>query len=92
MQLSYYSEEAAGWTTGVHASAEARILRFAIVSRPTLKTNQPPIQKVLGFLSLPQAQSGWSVKLIIHLHIEPKLRMRELYLLFSIRLYGVVLG
>jgi hypothetical protein len=52
------------------------------MSKPTLEINQPPIFPVVGLKRLEREAD--------HLHIEPKLRMRKLYLLFSMRLCGVV--
>jgi hypothetical protein len=40
------------WTTGVRSLAEARDFPLASVSRPALRRNQPPIQWVLGVVSL----------------------------------------
>jgi hypothetical protein len=53
-------QRATHWTAGV---------RF-----PALGPNQPSVQWVPGAISA--EMSGWSVKLINHLHLGPKLRMR----------------
>jgi hypothetical protein len=48
---------------------EVGIFLFTTASIPVLKTTQPPIQWVIGAVSL-------GMKLITHLHLVPRTRMR----------------
>jgi hypothetical protein len=57
----------AGWS-GVWVSTKAGNFLFTTASRTALGSSQPPIQWVLGALSL-------SVKLTTHLYLVPRLRM-----------------
>jgi hypothetical protein len=58
--------------------------------RPVLGPIQPPLQWVLGFISLAVKRQGREADEPPHL--EPRSRIRELYLHYAIRLYGVVLN
>jgi hypothetical protein len=50
-----------GWIIGVRIPAELEIFLFDTVSRPALRPPQPPIQKVLGDLSLKVKRPGREV-------------------------------
>jgi hypothetical protein len=67
----------------VRFPARTRYFSCPTVSRMALETTQPPLQLVLGALSLEVKQSGRAV----HLHLVP--RSRIVYLHSSICLYGV---
>jgi hypothetical protein len=54
----------------------SKIFLLSIASRPAVKPTQPPIQWVPRALSL-------EVKLITHLHLVPKLRMMQQYVLMT---------
>jgi hypothetical protein len=65
------------------------IFLFATASRPALEPTQPPIEWVPGALSPRVKRPG--VRLTIHLHSVPRLRMLEALPPFPyIRLHGVV--
>jgi hypothetical protein len=75
---------------GFHSLRGLGIFLLTTVSRTALGPTQPPIQWVTGFLSL--GLNGRGVKLIIHLHLLPRSRMRGAIPPLPIRLHGVVLS
>jgi hypothetical protein len=79
-----------GWP-GFDPQQGQEIFLFSTAFRPALGPTHPPIQWVLGELSM-EVKWGWGMELTAHLHLVPRSRMAELYFHSPIRLHGVVLN
>jgi hypothetical protein len=75
--LSHYSGLAAGWMTGVPFSTVADYFSLHHLVQTSSMTPPPDLLSNENWGLSPRKQSGRTMKLTTHLHLVPRLKMRE---------------